>query len=238
MRDRSARLLAVALATLLAAIAGAIGVELWVRLTWDVRRGTPGFYVPDAVRRTRLRENYSGWFAGVPVHINSLGLRDPREYDLVKRPNTFRILVLGDSVTFGHGSVYEHTYPYLVEQRLKSWRADVDWQGWNAAVPGYKTAQGLAQPREVGPRVPPEPVIFGFYDNDVLDNQPAPTPTRRSRAAAALLGFARSHLWSLEFYRRIFDTLAWRLRSPDSYRERLAMLARSDAVARPDASHA
>src|SRR5262249_896934 len=145
MRDRSARLLAVALATLLAAIAGAIRVHLSVPLTRDVRPGTPGFYVPDAVRRQRLRENYSGWFAGVPVHINSLGLRDPREYDLVKRPNTFRILVLGDSVTFGHGSVYEHTYPYLVEQRLKSWRADVDWQVWDAAVARFNTPPGLAQ---------------------------------------------------------------------------------------------
>ena len=34
------------------------------------------------------------------------------------KPTTFRILVLGDSVTFGHGSVAEHTYPALLERPM------------------------------------------------------------------------------------------------------------------------
>ena len=89
-----------------------------MRLTWDPHKGRPGFFLSDATRGQRLAAGYDGWFAGVPVHINSLELRDAREYDLAKKPNTFRILVLGDSVTFGHGSV--HTYPELLEARLKS----------------------------------------------------------------------------------------------------------------------
>jgi GDSL-like lipase/acylhydrolase family protein len=234
--ERSARLLVAALAGVAALAVAAAGVEVWVRTTWDVRRGTPDFYVPDAVRGQRLSENYSGWFAGVPVHINSLGLRDPREYDLAKKPATFRILVLGDSVTFGHGSVYEHSYPYLVEQQLKAWRPDIDWQVWNAAVPGYNTSQELAQLLEVGPRFNPDLVVVGFYENDLTDNGPIPQPTRVRRLATAVEGFARHHLWSLEFYRRVYYTVVWRVRSPDAYRERLRMLARSDASAPPDAS--
>ena len=135
------------------------------------------------MRGQRLAANYDGWFAGVPVHVNSLELRDPREYDLKKRPNTFRILALGDSVTFGHGSVYEHTYPFLVENRLKSWRPDVDWQVWNAAVPGYNTTQELAQLREVGDRFHPDLVIVGFFWNDLADNGPIPHPGRLKLAA-------------------------------------------------------
>jgi hypothetical protein len=73
-----------------------VGIECWVRAAWDPRRGTPGFYVSDPVRGQRLAENYTGWFAGVPVRVNSLGFRDSREYDLAKKPNTFRVLVLGD----------------------------------------------------------------------------------------------------------------------------------------------
>ena len=86
------------------------------RATWDPRKARPGFFL-DAMRcaASGSPPNYDGWFAGVPVHINSLGFRDRREYRLAKRPNTFRILVLGDSVTFGHGSVSEHTYPCLLE---------------------------------------------------------------------------------------------------------------------------
>src|SRR3954464_8203115 len=96
----------------------AAAVEGWVRGSWNEKKGVPGFFLSDPVRGQRLAADYSGWFAGVPVDINRLELRDPREYSLEKGPRTFRILVLGDSVTFGHGSVYEHSYPFLVEQQL------------------------------------------------------------------------------------------------------------------------
>ena len=94
--------------------------------------GLPGLFVPDPVRSMRLAPNYSGWFAGVPVHTNSLGVRDDREFPLEKAPNTFRILVLGDSVTFGHGSLYETTYPHLLEQRLRAWKPGVDLNAFSA----------------------------------------------------------------------------------------------------------
>src|SRR5437762_1517095 len=130
---------------MLAALVFAAGVEVSTRRHWSPAEGTPGFFLSDAARGQRLAHGYAGWFAGVPVKINSLGFRDDREYALAKGPRTFRVLVLGDSVTFGHGSVYEQTYPYLLEQRLRAWRPDVDWQVWNAAVPGYNTSQELAQ---------------------------------------------------------------------------------------------
>ena len=142
----------------------------------------------------------------MPVHINSLELRDPREYELHKRPNTFRILVLGDSVTFGHGSVYEHTYPYLLEQRLKAWRPDVDWQVWNAAVPGYNTSQELAHLLEVGDRFRPDLVVVGFFENDLTDNRPLPQPGRLRVAAIKLLSVARRHVYSLELYKQVYLT--------------------------------
>ena len=97
----------------------AAGVEVWVRARWNPKNGQPGLFLSDAVRGQRFAANYDGWFAGVPVHINNLGFRDSRDYSLTKSPKTFRIIFLGDSVTFGHGSVYEHSYPYLLEQKLK-----------------------------------------------------------------------------------------------------------------------
>ncbi len=85
-------------AALIGVLVAQCAIELWVRARWDPRRGRPGFFLSDPIRGQRLAAGYDGWFAGVPVHINSLELRDPREYDLKKRPNTFRILMLGDSV--------------------------------------------------------------------------------------------------------------------------------------------
>jgi hypothetical protein len=208
----------------------ATAVEVWVRASWEPRRGRPGFFLTDAVRGQRLAANYDGWFAGVPVHINRLELRDRREYDLAKKANTFRILVLGDSVTFGHGSVSEHAYPYLVEQRLKAWRPDVDWQVWNAAVPGYNTSQELAHLLEVGPTVHPDLVVVGFFENDLIGNREVPAPGVVRRAAAAVLSFLRRHVYSLELYKRAYLQLAWKLSKSDEYRRRVEHLGTEESL--------
>jgi hypothetical protein len=204
-----------------AVIVAMAGVEVWVRLSWNPKNGRPGLFVADARRGERFAPDYDGWFAGVPVHINNLGFRDPRNYSLEKHANTFRIVFLGDSVTFGHGSVYEHTYPYLVEQRLKQWRSDVDWQVWNVAVPGYNTSQELEHLEEIGPAFAPDLVIVGFYENDLVDNRPPRTPGLGRVVAARVLSFAERHIYSLELYKRVFVELAWKLSSSDAYKRRL-----------------
>ncbi len=56
-------------------------------------------------------------FIGVPVAINSDGLRG-REINTPKPPQTFRILAVGDSVTFGYGVREEDTYVKVLERRL------------------------------------------------------------------------------------------------------------------------
>jgi len=43
-----------------AALALVVAVEAWVRLSWDPHRGTPGFFLTDAVRGQRLAANYTG----------------------------------------------------------------------------------------------------------------------------------------------------------------------------------
>jgi GDSL-like lipase/acylhydrolase family protein len=213
------------------AVAGVLvlgAIEVWVRATWDPRKGNPGFFLSDAVRGQRLAAGYDGWFAGVPVHINSLELRDTREYDLAKPANAFRILVLGDSVTFGHGSV--HSYPELLEQRLKAWRPDVDWQVWNAAVPGYNTSQELAQLVEVGDRYRPDLVIVGFFENDLIENRPLRNPGVLRTLAARLLSQARRHMYSLELYKKVYLTLVWRMSGSNEYRQRVAHLDTETAL--------
>jgi hypothetical protein len=166
----------------------------------------------------------------VPVHINSLELRDPREYRLEKGPRTFRILVLGDSVTFGHGSVYENTYPVLLEQRLVAWRRDIDWQVWNAAVPGYNTSQELAHLLEVGPRFQPDLVVVGFFENDLIGNEEVTKPGAVKVALSAALSFARRHVYSLELYKKVYLQLAWRLSASDEYRHRLEHLGTEESL--------
>src|SRR5262249_37735210 len=139
---------------------------------------------------------------------------------LEKRHNAFRTLVLGDWVTFGHGALYEQSSPYLLEQRLKAWRPDIDWQVWNAAVPGYNTSQELAHLLDVGDRFKPDLVVVGFFWNDLTDNQPLRTPGAIRAAGARALSVARRHLYSFEFYKRAYLTARWRLSGANEDRQR------------------
>ncbi len=217
-------------ATILTAVVSLVLIELWVRARWDYQRGTPGFYQSDPARLQRLSAGYDGWFAGVPVRINNLGFRDPRAYTTEKAPGTFRILVLGDSVTFGHGATFETTYPYLLEERLNAWRPDIGWQVWNLAVPGYNTRQELRHLEEVGPRFHPDLVIVGFYPNDIDGNDTLPEPSTARRVMSAAQGLMQRHLYSYEFYKRIYLTLRWKLLTDDADRRRLEHLATESAL--------
>ncbi len=189
----------------------AVLAEVWVRLTWEERRGQPGFYEADPVRGQRLRAGYDGWFSGVPVKINQLSFRDHREYAIAKGPQTFRVVVLGDSVTFGHGSVFERTYPYLLEQQLRAWRPAVDWQVWNLGVPGYNTRQEWAYLQEVAGTFAPDLVVVGFFPNDLVDNRMPPPKSAIRNATSSAASWIRAQWYSAEWYRRIYLTARWRL---------------------------
>jgi hypothetical protein len=54
---------------------------------------------------------------GVQVSINSYGLRED-EISVPKPPHTFRLLAVGDSITFGYGVPVEETYVKVLEKRL------------------------------------------------------------------------------------------------------------------------
>lgn len=220
------RLLVVATAAATAAAIAMVTVEAWVRLRWDDSRGEPGFFLTDATRGQRLAPGYNGWFAGVPVRINSLGFRDRRDYSLQKPADTIRVLVLGDSVTFGHGTLDDTTYPYLLEQRLRAWRPDVNWEVWNLGVPGYNTRQELTYLQQIGPLAKPDVVVVGFYPNDFTgNNAAAPPPSHFGQATAATMRVIQRRLYSYEFYKRAILTLRWRLFTSESDRLRIEHLA-------------
>ena len=236
IRPRLKKFLAIVIAISVAVVISMIAIEIWVRSAWDETRGRPGFFISDAVLGQRLSPNYDGWFAGVPAHTNSLGFRDTREYSLAKPRGAFRILVLGDSVTFGHGALYETSYPYLLEQRLREWRPEVKWEVWNLGVPGYNTAQELAYLEEVADRYSPDLVIVGFFLNDFTGFEPRRNPGVVTRAEHAVLRTMQRHWYSTELYKRILLTLRFQLMESKENQQRLAHLEDEDALlARPKA---
>jgi lysophospholipase L1-like esterase len=108
-------------------------------------------------------------YIGVPVRINSLGLRD-REISLRKHDGTFRILALGDSITFGFGVRLEDTYVKRLEARLQrslgSDRLEVINTGIEATGFDYYASFLMS----TGAQMEPDLVLVGIALNDIRDD--------------------------------------------------------------------
>jgi hypothetical protein len=105
------------------------------------------------------------------IQTNHLGLRGA-DLPLEKAPGEYRILMLGDSYTFGYGVADQDTFAQVLERRLRE--ADVAGgrlRVINAGVIGYSTAQAMLQYELYGRRLDPDLVILNvFVGNDVQEN--------------------------------------------------------------------
>lgn len=119
--------------------------------------------------------NRSAFLMGAPVSINSHGLRD-REYSEVKPPNVYRVMMLGDSTTFGWGVREEDTAAKFLERKLNAHlppgydKVEVI----NAGVGNYDTVQEVTYYQTRGRAFHPDLVILVFFIND-----PEPVPVEK-----------------------------------------------------------
>ena len=111
---------------------------------------------------------------GVDVNINSQRLRD-REFTTTKPDGVYRILLLGDSMTFGWGARYEDTYAKVLEKMLNESPPDGHqrFEVINTGVGNYNTVQEVAYFKQYGVQYEPDMVILGYYINDA---EPIPRP--------------------------------------------------------------
>jgi lysophospholipase L1-like esterase len=105
------------------------------------------------------------WNKKILYQMNSYGLRD-NEFSLDKK-NTYRIIILGDSYTFGWGVPIENTYPKVLESLLKEKIYPI--QVINAGIFGYNTQQEVLFFKKELLKLKPDLVIIGFFIlNDTL----------------------------------------------------------------------
>lgn len=107
-----------------------------------------------------LRQTYQG----VRVSINELGLRD-RKLEM-KDEGELRILLLGDSVTFGSGVPIEATFGRRLESTLAS-KLGRPVRTVNAGVGGYNTLQERAALEKYADVIEPAVVILLYVNNDI-----------------------------------------------------------------------
>ncbi len=117
-----------------------------------------------------LKPGGSSFIDGVPNVISAQGLRD-REYDIPKPPGVKRILILGDSVTYGLGVRLEDTFAKQLEIMLAedNYPSIKKIEVLNMGVNGYKTVQEVEHLKVNGLRFEPDVVILAYNLNDPGD---------------------------------------------------------------------
>jgi lysophospholipase L1-like esterase len=176
-------------------------LEVFIRV-WDPPIAIPGMYQihrPSPVFGWELVPGASGvGRAGTYIHINADGFRD-LDYPLEKKVTFFRIMVIGDSFTFGQGVNLEDTYSKQLERRLNDMGKTSEVI--SCGVIGYGMWQYLETlERKVIP-YKPDLVILGLFIDDIpssvsphrdLQNWPGTNPFVKD--ASGLM--SRSYLWN------------------------------------------
>ena len=131
------------------------------RMVWEVHP-TPG------AGYTLIKPGSQYEWQGIPVEINSHGLRGP-ETPYEKPPDTFRILNLGDSIVMGWGVREDSTYGRRLESLLnEDGSSELRFEVINAGVPGWNLENALAYLQAEGLKYEPDLILLGLtMTNDI-----------------------------------------------------------------------
>ncbi len=102
--------------------------------------------------------------------INGHGLRDV-DYSFDKPNNTYRVAVIGDSITFGFGVDLFESYPKILEKDLNHLQdGKVNYEVMNFGKPGFGPIEYDEIWKNLASKFHPDLTIVGFYfGNDVID---------------------------------------------------------------------
>jgi hypothetical protein len=120
----------------------------------------------DPIKGWALKPNISNMihFGNNILSSNSKGIRGKIEYAYARNKDKLRILILGDSFTFGQGVSDNETYPYYLQQILP------DTEVINLGVHGYGHDQMLIYLKEEGIKYKPDIIILGYIAMDADRN--------------------------------------------------------------------
>jgi lysophospholipase L1-like esterase len=101
------------------------------------------------------------------VSINSMGLRG-REFSINKPPGVYRLLCLGDSITFGFGiNSEEQVFTSILEDELNNMGTSKKFEVINGGIGGTTISDQYAFLQKKCLKINPDLVILTFCRNDV-----------------------------------------------------------------------
>ena len=155
-----------------------------------------------------LKPNLDTHFKLVPFKTNSRGMRD-HERDLEKPSGSFRVAVLGDSLTMGAGVALDEAYHRYLERSLAERWPDVSWDFINFGVGGYQLGQyaGVLERRALG--YSPDLVMVGFTPANDYELPPPEYSRFPYQVKARKDGFWTA--WSYQLARKSVATVYYRL---------------------------
>ena len=154
---------------------------------------------PDSVGKTH----------GNPVRINSLGFRGP-QISIPKATNCFRILVLGDSFTFGQGVAESDIYTSLLEEELSAKFQRKKIEVVNLGVMGSSAIDQIKLLKNLGSLLQPNLLLIGFNGNDLRERSQFPE-AERLRWALPVPSTIE------EFFSRHFKLVRWVITKYDAF---------------------
>jgi lysophospholipase L1-like esterase len=156
-------------------------------------------------------------YIGVPVTINSLGLRD-RELERPKPARTIRIVGVGDSITFGYGVRLDETFLKVLERRLnESAPGDIRYEVVNAGIEATNLDYYYGFVDTSAAALEPDLVMINLALNDIAEYTPvtgsaapATSGSAPARAVRAVNDFLLQHSYLyLTSYLNLKSVLYW-----------------------------
>lgn len=103
---------------------------------------------------------------GAPVAINAMGYRQP-PFAVERAPDTYRIVCVGDSFTFGMGVRQEESWPAQLAAAMEPPPGYARVEVINAGVPGYNLKQDCRHVETKLLAFQPNLILIGLVENDL-----------------------------------------------------------------------
>lgn len=181
-RSLASRILVLAVSTAIALPCAEVIFRWYAQRTFDDKfpAWTENLVVVRGAQVFAFKPHASGVFPGnvdakrtFPYRTNAHGLRDRDRPP--KPPGIRRVLVLGDSFTWGYAVAEDEAYPQVAERMLRD-RGRPDLEVINGGIPDYNSRMERQLLAQLAPIYEPDAVVLAYVVNDAEPATAMPIP--------------------------------------------------------------